>query len=361
MSPDTFYRQIEAARQQLEALAQSAKDSADPRALVVETLEELSTALEELHVAAEQMRQQSEELAATRQSIEEQRQRYQALFELAPDGYLVTDSEGVIREANRAAMSLLGVHQEFLVGKPLVVFVAEEAREAYHKRLTQMRRDATPAQDWQVILQTREGEPFPASLTVAPVRDVGGRMVGLGWLVRDISQRKEAEDVLRSMSTADELTRLHNRRGFFTLAPHFLKMADRNREAAFLLFADVDGLKSINDTLGHSVGDRALTTIAHILKKTFRQSDILARMGGDEFAVLALDTPVTSAERVMARLQESLDRHNAKSSPRLSLSLGMARYDHEHRHSVKELLARADARMYEQKRGKRGERVPGEE
>ncbi len=353
MSPDTFDWQIEVARQRLEALAQSAKDSADPRALVVETLEELSTVLEELHVAAEELRQQNEELAATRQSVEAERQRYQDLFELAPDGYLLTDPEGIIREANRAAATLLGVPQEFLVGKPLAVFVAKDAHQAFRGRLTQMQQGATTAHDWQVILQSREGEPFPGSLTVAPVRDAGGRMVGLRWLIRDISQRKEAENVLRSMSTMDELTSLYNRRGFFTLAPHYLKVADRNREAAFLLFADLDGLKSINDTLGHSAGDRALTTIARILKKTFRQSDILARMGGDEFAVLALDSPVTSAEKVVARLQESLDTHNAKNFPHLSLSVGLARYDREHRCSVKELLARADAQMYEQKRSKR--------
>ncbi len=355
MSPDPFDRQIEVALQRLKALARSAKDSADLKALVVETLEELSAALEELHVAAEELRQQNEELAATRQSVEAERQRYQDLFELAPDGYLVTDPEGIIREANRAAASLLGVRQEFLASKPLVVFVAEEARQAFHKRLTQMQQDATPAQDWQVSLQSREGEPFPASLTVAPVRDATGRLTGLRWLVRDISERKEAEELLRSMSTMDELTGLHNRRSFLTLAPQYLKMADRNKISALLLFADLDGLKSINDTLGHSAGDRALTTIAHILKKTFRQSDILARMGGDEFAVLAMETPVASAEKVMARLQETLDSHNAKSSPHLSLSLGLARYDREHRCSVKELLARADAQMYEQKRSKRGE------
>jgi diguanylate cyclase (GGDEF)-like protein/PAS domain S-box-containing protein len=355
MSPDTFDRQIEAARQRLEALAHGAQNSADPRALVVETLEELSTALEELHVAAEQLRQQNEELAATRQRVEEERQRYQDLFELAPDGYLVTDPAGVIREANRAAATLLGVPQEFLVSKPLVVFVAKEGHQDFRGRLTQMQQRVTTAHDWQVILQSQEGTPFPASLTVAPVHDAGGRMVGLRWLVRDISERKEAEDVLRSMSEIDELTGLHNRRSFLTLAPQYLKMADRNKIAALLLFADLDGLKSINDTLGHSAGDRALTTIAHILKKTFRQSDILARMGGDEFAVLAMETPVASAEKVVARLQESLDKHNVKSSPHLLLSLGVARYDHEHRCSVKELLAKADAQMYEQKRSRRGE------
>lgn len=197
MSPDTFDRQIEVAHQRLEALARSAKDSADLKALVVETLEELSAALEELHVAAEELRQQNEELAATRQSVEAERQRYQDLFELAPDGYLVTDPEGIIREANRAAASLLGVRQEFLASKPLVVFVAEEARQAFHKRLTQMQQDATPAQDWQVSLQSREGEPFPASLTVAPVRDATGRLTGLRWLVRNISDRRRAEAALR--------------------------------------------------------------------------------------------------------------------------------------------------------------------
>jgi diguanylate cyclase (GGDEF)-like protein/PAS domain S-box-containing protein len=361
MSADTFDKQIEAARRRLEALQRSAKDSGDQKGLLRETLEELSTALEELHVAAEGLRQQNEELAFSRQAIEVERQRYQDLFEFAPDCYLVTDPDGIIREANRAAATLLGLRPGFSVGKPLLVFVAKQAQEAFHLHLSRIQDEGNTGGDWELSLQPRAGMSFPAALTVGLVHDTGGRLTGLRWLIRDISKRKEAEELLRSISTKDELTGLHNRRGFLTLAPQYLKMADRTKKAALLLFADLDGLKSINDTLGHPAGDRALTTVAHILNETFRQSDILARMGGDEFAVLAMETPITGAEKVTARLQGNLDSHNRKSSSHLSLSLGVARYDREHRGSVEELLAQADAEMYQQKRSKRDSFIPGEE
>jgi PAS domain S-box-containing protein len=198
MSPDTFERKIEAAHQRLAALEDRAKGPADLRAVVVETLEDLSATLEELHVAAEELRHQNEELAAARQMVETERQRYQELFEFAPDGYLVTDPGGVIQEANRAAATPLGVPREFLVGKPLSVFVAEEDHAALYERLTRFREATEAPQDWQLSLRSRAGAPFPASVAVGMVRDATGRLTGLRWLIRDISERKRAEVELRS-------------------------------------------------------------------------------------------------------------------------------------------------------------------
>lgn len=185
-----------------------------------------------------------------------------------------------------------------------------------------------------------------------PLRDANGAIIGVIGNVRDITLRKEAEESLRSMSTKDELTGLHNRRGFFTLAPPFLKLADRKRRSALLLFADLDGLKTINDDLGHPAGDQAIKDVATILRRTFRASDILARLGGDEFAVLVLETPKASTEAVLARLERSLHTHNANAVRPLSLSLGIARDDWEHPSSLEDLLAQADAAMYAQKREK---------
>jgi PAS domain S-box-containing protein len=198
MSPDTFERQIEVARQRLEELEERAKGPADLRALMVETLADLSATLEELHVAGEELRQQNEELAAAHQIIETERQRYQDLFDFAPDGYLVTDPDGVIYEANRAAATLLGVLPDFLVGKPLSVFVAEENHATLYKRLTGLQAAAETLEDWQISLHPRERPPFPASVTVSGVRGTTGRLTGLRWLIRDITERKGAEEELRS-------------------------------------------------------------------------------------------------------------------------------------------------------------------
>lgn len=189
---------MELARQRLETLQVRAKGSVDPGALTLEALEELSVALEELHVAAEELRQQNEELAATRQTVEAERQRFRDLFEFAPDGYLVTDHDGVIREANRAAAILLGVRPEYLAAKPLSVFVAAEDRAALYEGLMRFQAARESQADWHLSLQPRERAPFPASVTVGMVRDGAGRLTGLRWLIRDISERQRAEEELRS-------------------------------------------------------------------------------------------------------------------------------------------------------------------
>ena len=196
------------------------------------------------------------------------------------------------------------------------------------------------------------------SPTFGPLRDAQGETIGVIANVRDITARKEAEDSLRSLSTTDEITGLHNRRGFLTLAPQCLKQADRNRESALLVFADLDGLKTINDTWGHRAGDQALRDVADVLERTFRASDILARLGGDEFAVLVPETPLARKENVLTRLYQRLGAHNSSSAIPLSLSLGVACYDWEHPCALEDLLAQADAAMYEQKREKKAPGAP---
>lgn len=121
-----------------------------------------------------------------------------------------------------------------------------------------------------------------------------------------------------------------------------------------LLFADVDNMKWINDTIGHQEGDRALVEITMVFKETFRESDIIARIGGDEFVILAIEIDVTSAEILTLRLQENLDMHNTKANRgyRLAVSMGIARYVPESPRPLNELLEQADRLMYEQKRKK---------
>jgi PAS domain S-box-containing protein len=162
-----------------------------------EALEEIATALAELSVAHEELRQQNEDLIETRRSLEAEQQRYKELFEFAPDGYLVTDAAGTIQEANRAAAAVLQVRPDFLVGKPLVVFIAEADRKALHTYLTYLPERTQPLPEWEVRLQPRAAEPFPAALTVAAVHNPQGQVVSLRWLLHDIIQRKHMEETLR--------------------------------------------------------------------------------------------------------------------------------------------------------------------
>jgi diguanylate cyclase (GGDEF)-like protein len=159
------------------------------------------------------------------------------------------------------------------------------------------------------------------------------------------------ERELRSLAFTDDLTGLHNRRGFLALAGHQLKLARRNAQGLLLFFCDVDHLKEINDSCGHKEGDLALIRVGHALQQTFRDSDILGRLGGDEFVVLALEASSANQEIILRRLEKSLEKSNVNDlGYRLSLSVGVSRFDPENSISLDELLVQADRAMYKQKR-----------
>ena len=167
-------------------------------------------------------------------------------------------------------------------------------------------------------------------------------------------ERHRMQTTLRSLSLVDELTHLYNRRGFLNLAAQHLKLAQRAKRGLSLAFIDLDGLKRINDTFGHREGDLALVETSEILRRTFRSSDIMARIGGDEFAILAIEADEGSGERLVNRLQDNVKEYNAQQKPshELSLSVGVAHLDLQSPSSVEGLMARADHALYEQKRNK---------
>lgn len=173
--------------------------------------------------------------------------------------------------------------------------------------------------------------------------------------IRYAIERHRMQAALRILSLVDELTGLYNRRGFLTLAEHQVKLSQRKNNGFYLIYADLDGMKAINDTYGHREGDRALIATAHILTDTFRGSDIIARMGGDEFTIVTIDSNHNSAETIAKRLKSRIDNFNAteKSPFCLSLSIGIVHFDPQTPHPLRELLEEADSLMYAQKREKK--------
>jgi diguanylate cyclase (GGDEF)-like protein len=203
----------------------------------------------------------------------------------------------------------------------------------------------------------------------------------LGGVVfyHDITERKEMEkrlakyaDELKSsneelqktqvalhrLASVDELTGLHNRRGFLSLAEQSLKLARRAQKPFALVFVDLDGLKWINDTLGHGEGNRAITDAAFVLTDSFRHSDVLCRLGGDEFAVLMVDASEETARIVRERLESKVEKLNKKGERpyKLSLSIGMLMCGSDENLPLESLLEKADALMYEEKKKKGAER-----
>ncbi|MBS3976066.1 MAG: diguanylate cyclase [Syntrophomonadaceae bacterium] len=165
----------------------------------------------------------------------------------------------------------------------------------------------------------------------------------------------ESEAKLKEMAITDELTGLKNRRGFLLFAAQQIKEANRNKGRIWFIFIDVDGMKAVNDIYGHSEGDKALTATANIIKNTFRESDVSARIGGDEFVVMITGTTEINGCAIIERLQKNVDFYNnaAKYPYRLSLSAGIVDYDPgENPCSIEALLKKADELMYENKRSK---------
>lgn len=168
-----------------------------------------------------------------------------------------------------------------------------------------------------------------------------------------IGELAKGEARLKEMAVTDELTGLKNRRGFFLLAEEQLKVASCEKAKLWFIFIDVDGMKLINDRHGHSEGDRALIATADLLRNTFRASDAIARIGGDEFVVMIAGTDESHGCMIRERLCQNLDLYNAATRPRLSLSVGIVYANTgESPCSIEDLLRRADGQMYESKRGK---------
>ena len=211
--------------------------------------QELSTALEELRVAEEELREQNETLVLSQLLVEEERTRYRDLFEFAPDGYLVTDVRGTIREANRAAAELFGIEEYFLVGKPFPSYLDSDTRRDFKRKLEQLdARD--PLDGWEVRLRTRtETEPVVLLKVGSIVKD--GQRVGLRWLLRDISERVTMEEALRASEARFSQAFRAGPVAAVLVTPEGL-LADVNRS-----FETITGY-SRDEALGRSAGELGL-------------------------------------------------------------------------------------------------------
>lgn len=272
-----------------------------------------------------------------------------ALIEILSDGVIVLDAQGRVVDANPGSFSIFGWRAP-PVGRP-----AGQALEGW------LTMETLAAIDLSTKLEAvREvaGRMRDYEVTVTALTEKRGQKVGWLVVVHDISDRKENERKLQELSLVDDLTGLTNRRGFKLLAGQLVGMANRMKLNAVLLYIDLDGLKWINDHLGHATGDQALIEMASILKTTFRASDIVVRYGGDEFVILAIETAENTGAIMLARLEEQTRlQHRADSGYSLSFSVGTAHYDWQEPQTIEVLLGEADRAMYEDKQRKKEKAV----
>lgn len=167
-------------------------------------------------------------------------------------------------------------------------------------------------------------------------------------------ERSHLQRELMIIAHLDELTGLYNRRGFLALAQQQLKIASRTKRGTLLFFIDLDGMKLINDSQGHKAGDKALRETAKILRLSFRESDIVSRIGGDEFVILAIEINDAFVDTIIKRINEKVEQFNKKPSSqfKLSISIGVTHINNQSTAPIEDLIAEADKAMYEQKKKK---------
>ena len=294
------------------------------------------------------------------ESLRESEERYKYLIEHADEIIYQTDASGRLLFVNPACAKVLKFSEEEVVGRNYLSLITPEFRETAEKFYTRQFLKKIPNTYLEIPVMAKDGSEVwigqNAQLVIKQ-----NQIVGFQAVARDITERRRALAELESLSLTDDLTGLYNRRGFLTLAEQQLKQAHRTGEQAVLVFADLDGLKQINDRYGHQEGSNAIVKSAEILRQTFRESDILARLGGDEFTVLATVASNDKATAIKTRLQQKLRAFNARRDLPydLSMSIGIALLDPNGELPIEELIRKADAAMYKHKQQKR-EKVKSE-
>jgi len=273
------------------------------------------------------------------------------LVDSLADAVLVLDPERRIAVLNPAASRLLGIDRN-AAGRPIEAMLPQFPELVAVCSGTGDREAEIPMEPGR----GPDGHTRWFNVRVTAIRDVRARAAGSLVVLRDVTERRQMVETIRTLSLTDELTGLLNRRGFTTLAEQQFRTSMRTRNRLWLVFADLDGLKDINDSFGHEAGDQALREFAQVLRKgSFREADLVARLGGDEFAILATEISRIDADKVLGRVIDAVRRANempGREFP-LSVSAGVAMFDPDRPQSLEELIAEADRRMYEAKNSQR--------
>ncbi len=299
--------------------------------------------LGDLQAALERMRQRLRQTTITRDYLD-------SVLGSMTDAVFVTSPDGVIKVANFAACRLLGFAEEELVGKGIASVLDESERAGFD--LQHASNDTREA-----LVRNRQGQTIPVSLTGSPIANDDPQFQGVIFVARNITDRKRAERRIRYLARYDALTKIPNRMQFQHLLQQAIARSAKNGTGVALLYLDMDGFKEVNDTFGHSAGDRALEVLSERLTRIVPREAVVGRLAGDEFAVFIDGLPATADNRgPIAHLARSiLDEVGAAYNVNqeevfLTASIGIAISPRD-AENVIDLIRNADAAMYASKQG----------
>jgi diguanylate cyclase (GGDEF)-like protein/PAS domain S-box-containing protein len=291
--------------------------------------------------------------------------RFRTFFENAMDGIVIVDEEGVVTEWNSGEENITGlsasdaigqkywnIHESLSPSEDYTTTVGEKVRDTLLINLEEGKLSGEN-QPIQYEIKRPDGSRRIVQEMVFPIQTSKGYM--MGCITRDMTTLDKVEEALSEFVLRDELTGLYNRRGFDILAEHKLYQARQSDIPTMVFYTDLDNMKWINDTLGHNQGDNALRDMALILIKTFRNMDVVARMGGDEFAVFLIPSAKFTPEVVRKRFYENLEYHNrsANREYNLAASCGVAVNDANNTLDIKDMIQHSDELMLSDKRAKK--------
>jgi len=284
--------------------------------------------------------------------LRDNEEKFRRIFSQSPLGIVILDMEGRPQDANRAFLEMFGVSRVEDLQR-YVLFSDPNIPPEIHKKLMANRSVHFDVDyDFDQVLKkslfstAKRGHCF-LEYIITPFRETALTASGFMGQIQNVTRRKETEQQLKFLSYYDSLTGLYNRACFENEIRSLENIDDK---LVGVIMADVDGLKLVNDTFGHEAGDLLLTAAAKVLRESFRKEDMIARIGGDEFAVLLPGKDMTDTEKASERIREAVSRYNIVHRPSfpLSISIGLAAGDITWI-GIDQLIKEADNNMYREK------------
>ncbi len=285
------------------------------------------------------------------EALRKSQQEFANLFRNNPEATVYTDEKGNVINVNSRFTELFGYSLAEMKGNNIDSGLIQppdligEAKELTQKGIS---KDYVGI---ETVRKKKDGTIVPVYISASPII-VNNSPKGTIAVYYDISERKEAEEQLRRLVRVDTLTGCYNRRYGLELLDRQIKLSHRNQSSLLLAFLDIDNFKDINDKYGHSEGDILLKQVARLFDRTFREVDIVCRLGGDEFLIIFPDSSLIEAPLIRERLKENILQLNSerKKDFQLKISMGFSEYLPNKPESLDELISIADQRMYEEKR-----------
>ncbi len=282
-------------------------------------------------------------------ALRESEERMRTITEMAANAIVMIDADGAVSFWNPAAERLFGYSAEEAMGMDLHETVLpmrydDNFRKGF-SRSAETEAGAVAGKTLEMTARKKDLAEFPVELSISGIR------IKEQWhaveIIRDITERKQIEHKLREYAEKDSLTGLFNRRKFYELLGQEKERATRYSRALSLIMFDIDHFKAVNDTYGHAVGDKVLKTTASVVAEHIRKTDILGRIGGEEFAVLATETTAESALALAEKIRCAVEMTHHDEAGKITVSLGVSAYDNGF--TLDEFMRRADEALYEAK------------